>query len=169
MSTPDLFAPFAEALGQEREFCELFPTHDQLNPQLVLWLCWLNRCGLQLARTGLEEAVAVVAGDNTALLAHLRAAEAKLAGPARFTRVQQNLMQKHISAARTALERVLQQRLQDLTPRLAVADAAEDALSLFDYFSELGVEDPASAASSLLQMAREYLPYAVQPLAQPQY
>lgn len=168
MSTPVLLADFAESLGGEREFFELLPTHDRLHPQLVFWLCWLDRLGHQAARAGLGEAVAIVAGENADLLEHLRAAETNLAGRARFTRVQQNLIQKHVGAARAALERVLQQRLQDLTPRLPLADAAEDALSLFDYFYELGVENAATCASALLQVARGHsLEHKAEPLIQP--
>lgn len=168
MSTPELFVDFAEALGQDLQFRQLLPTHGQLHPQIVLWLCWVDRRGGGIARSGLQEAQAVVAGDNVTLLEHLCAAEANLDGPARFTRVQQNLIRKHIGAARSALERVLQQRLQDLTPRLAPANASDESLSLFDYFSELGLEDPATSASALLQLARQHtFTRKAEPLVQP--
>lgn len=144
---------FATSLMQNEDFMAALPPLP-INPQLIIWLCWLDQSGIELECSELTKALEIVGGDNQPLLIHLINSYHSATAIERMTRVQKNLIVKHIEAAKTALERVLQQRLQDLTPRLDRSAANEDALSLFDYLAQCNLDNFGSVARQLLDIAR---------------
>lgn len=114
---------------------------------LVMWLCWLHTNDIHLERAALVQAQNVVGGVNQRMLTGMRELRAELLAGSSFTRVQEQLIRKHILNAELAIEKILLQRLQDLTSRLPRADDGEDHLSLFDYLSELSIENSGEVAA----------------------
>src|SRR5690606_40160606 len=107
---------------------------------MILWLCWLDFNRIHLSPATLDEALNIIGGSNQELLGGLRELRSKLIASSNFTRVQEQLVRKHILAAELAIEKILLQRLQDLTSRLSPVGPEEECLSLFDYLDRFPIE-----------------------------
>lgn len=140
---------------------ELQDVHSA-NVCVVLWLCWLDSSDIRLERSELTQALNIVGGMNHELLSGLRDLRSKLIAGSGFTRVQEQLVRKHILAAELAIEKVLLQRLQDLTSRLSRAASDEDCLTLFDYLDCLGVSDSGELAAVFLEHSRNFTSESVE-------
>lgn len=126
------------------------------NVNTILWLCWLDSNRLHIPPAVLDEAVAIVGGINQELLSGLRELRTKLIASSSFTRVQEQLVRKHILAAELAIEKVLLQRLQDLTSRQNPVGPEEECLSLFDYLDRFAIERSGQVAAYFLEEGRQF-------------
>lgn len=126
------------------------------NIDIVLWLCWLHERGRHINSEGLSEALRIVGGINQELLNGLRELRAQLTASSSFTRVQEQLVRKHMLAAELAIEKVLLQRLQDLTERLPVIAEDGASVTLFDYLDSLGSDRAGAIAAELLASSRAF-------------
>lgn len=126
------------------------------NVNTILWLCWLDSNRLHIPPAVLDEAVAIVGGINQELLSGLRELRTKLIASSSFTRVQEQLVRKHILAAELAIEKVLLQRLQDLTSRQNPVGPEEECLSLFDYLDRFAIERSGEVAAYFLEEGRQF-------------
>ncbi len=129
------------------------------NVNLILWFAWMDATHQHLNRSSLDDAQNIVRGDNHCnqlLLNSLRQAREFLADDCNFTRVQAQLIHKHILAAELAVEKVLMQRLQDFTSRSPRAENGVEVLSLFDYFALINMPNPAQRAARLLEKSRSW-------------
>lgn len=129
------------------------------NISLILWLAWLDASRRQLNRKALEEAQQIVWGqdqNNQRLLNQLRQTRTLLSDYCSFTRVQCQMINKHLLAAELAVEKVIMQRLQDFAARSERADNGVEVLSLFDYFALINVPNPAQRAARLIEKSRSY-------------
>lgn len=120
---------------------------------VILWLCWLHAQGVRLDRQTLAQAKNIVSGVNLRVLSALRELRAEVSTSHSFTRVQEQLIRKHMLNAELAIEKILLQRLQDLTCCLPIVGVDEEHLSLFDYLSELSVPDSGESAAFFLDRA----------------
>lgn len=148
-SLNDLY-DFAVRLYQDESVstqCLDLQDSDGASVNVVLWLCWLHANEIKLRPSALTQALNVVGGVNLRLLSGLRELRNELRASDSFTRVQEQLIRKHILSAELAIEKIMLQRLQDLTNYLPVAGADEDHLTLFDYLSHLRVTDSGEKAS----------------------
>ncbi len=127
-----------------------------VNVDTLLWLCWLDTNRIHLPPAALDEALAIVGGINQELLLGLRELRGKLIASSSFTRVQEQLVRKHILAAELAIEKVLLQRLQDLTSRLVPVGAEDECLSLFDYLDRFAIERSGQIAAYFLDEGRQF-------------
>ncbi len=126
------------------------------NVNTILWLCWLDSNRLHIPPAVLDEAVVIVGGINQELLSGLRELRTKLIASSSFTRVQEQLVRKHILAAELAIEKVLLQRLQDLTSRQNPVGPEEECLSLFDYLDRFAIERSGEVAAYFLEEGRQF-------------
>lgn len=126
------------------------------NVDMVLWLCWIDSNRLHIQPSALDEALAIVGGINQELLGGLRELRGKLIASSSFTRVQEQLVRKHILGAELAIEKVLLQRLQDLTSRLTPVGPEEECLSLFDYLDRFAIERSGQVAAYFLEEGRQF-------------
>lgn len=124
---------------------------------IILWLCWLDANQIFIKQESLKAALDIVGGVNQELLDYLREARAQLLAASSFTRVQDKLISKHIVSAELAIEKVLLQRLQDLTSRLEKIDVNEESLSLFDYLDSLTLDESGETSANLLEHSRAYM------------
>ncbi|MEY4589487.1 MAG: hypothetical protein RL497_1563 [Pseudomonadota bacterium] len=130
--------------GVERH-CRLLQDESFANINLVLWLTWLQDQAIYLEKEALFEAedlIGEISGEVVALLRHVRQ---RIKHIGHFTRVQEQLIGKHILQAELSVEKILLERLQDLTGRLPrIQDPACEPLLLRDYLSHLQVPSPAA-------------------------
>lgn len=124
---------------------------------LVLWLCWLDARKIYIDKSVLVKAQAIVGGVNLELLSHLRAARTQLLQATTFTKVQNKLITKNICSAELAIEKILLQRLQDLTSRLDRIEPDAERLNLFDYLDSITPEDSGAISADLLDHSRNYV------------
>ena len=135
---------------------------------LILWFAWMDATHQHLNRRSLDEAQDIVRGNshcNQLLLNSLRQAREFLADDCNFTRVQAQLIHRHILAAELAVEKVLLQRLQDFTSRSPRAENGVEVLSLFDYFALINMPNPAQRAARLLEKSRSWFAAVTQSAA----
>lgn len=124
---------------------------------LILWLCWIDAADLGVRRADLPQAQGIVAGVNRELLTGLRELRSQLIASSSFTRVQEQLIRKHILSAELAIEKVLLQRLQDLTARLVPSQEEEELLSLFDYLETLDMDNCGEVSALFLERSRAFV------------
>lgn len=145
-----------EFYGDERIKNKCLDLQDiyDANVNVVLWLCWLDVNRIQVERAALVQAQNIIGGINRELLTGLRELRAQLIASSSFTRVQEQLIRKHMLNAELAIEKILLQRLQDLTVRLPITDAEDEYLTLFDYLSGLNIDDSGEVAAYFLEQLR---------------
>lgn len=124
---------------------------------LILWLCWLDAANIAVRRGDLPQAQGIVAGVNRELLSGLRELRSQLIASSSFTRVQEQLIRKHILSAELAIEKVLLQRLQDLTARLVPCQGEEELISLFDYLETLDMDNCGEVSALFLERSRAFV------------
>lgn len=125
---------------------ELQESH-KLSVNLLLWLCWLHAHNIELEPIALVQGKNIVGGVNVDLLTALREARTEIVASCSFTRVQEQLIKKHILNAELAIEKIILQRLQDVTTRLPKAENAESRLTLLDYLQEAELEQAEAEAT----------------------
>lgn len=126
------------------------------NVDMILWLCWLDSNRIHLPPATLDEALTIVGGVNQELLGGLRELRNTLIASSNFTRVQEQLVRKHLLAAELAIEKILLQRLQDFTSRLSSVGPEEECLSLFDYLDRFAIERSGQVAAYFLDEGRQF-------------
>ncbi len=148
---------FATCLYQQeavKETCLRLQDSAGASVNVILWLAWLASTNVRLKPAALSQALQAIGTDHLELVKSLRQARTHLKSANNFTRVQSQMIRKHILAAELSAEKVMLQRLQDLTQRLPKADAAEECLTLFDYLQSLNLSNAAEQASALLEHSR---------------
>lgn len=124
-------------------YCRYLQDEAFANVNLVLWLAWLQDQAIYLEKEALfqaEDLIGEISGEVVALLRHVRQ---RMKHVGHFTRVQEQLIGKHILQAELCVERILLERLQDLTGRLSrIQDPACEPLFLRDYFAHLQLPTP---------------------------
>ncbi len=133
--------------------------HHYANINIILWLCWLDNEEIHLHQTALDEGIDLIGeitGEIVTLLRHAREQTIKIGG---FSRTQEQVIGKNILQAEIAVEKILLERLQEMTNKLKkIQDAGTDPLSLFDYLLSLRVPEPAATAGELLNAERQANP-----------
>lgn len=145
---------YSDDLVKER--CLQLQESHGASVDLILWLCWLHAQRIGLEPIALKQGENIVGGVNQELLQQLRAARTQLVSSCSFTRVQEQLIRKHVLNAELAIERILLQRLQDISARLPKAEAPAPQLSLLDYLQALKVEEPEAIAAFMIEQVEEY-------------
>lgn len=135
--------------------CRDLQDHHYANINLILWLCWLDKQNIYLNKNALDSAIDLIGEITGEVVTLLRHARAQLKAIGHFTRVQEQLIGRHILQAEIAVEKILLERLQDLTGRLSRIESSHiEPLSLFDYLSSLEVKDAGAVAAECLAAGR---------------
>ena len=139
------FACRIYACAGVEQHCRFLQDEAFANINLVLWLAWLQDQAIYLEKEALfeaEELIGEISGEIVALLRHVRQ---RIKHVGHFTRVQEQLIGKHILQAELSVEKILLERLQDLTGRLPrIQDPACEPLLLRDYLAHLHMPTPAT-------------------------
>jgi uncharacterized protein (TIGR02444 family) len=156
------FACRIYACPSVESYCRSLQDEAFANVNLVLWLGWLQDQAIYLEKSALLEAedlIGEISGEVVALLRHVRQ---RIKQIGHFTRVQEQLIGKHVLQAELSVEKILLERLQDLTGRLSrIKDPACEPLLLRDYLTHLQVPSPAAgeiAFFNLLEQELQLLP-----------
>lgn len=133
---------------------DLQDTH-YANINIILWLCWLDKHNIYLNKKALDSAIDLIGEITGEVVTLLRQARVQMKAIGHFTRVQEQLIAKHILQAEIAVEKILLERLQDLTGRLARIEGQHiEPLSLFDYLVSLEVPDAGAVGAEFLAAGR---------------
>jgi uncharacterized protein (TIGR02444 family) len=143
--------------GVER-YCRVLQDEAFANVNLVLWLAWLQDQAIYLEKEALfqaEDLIGEITGEVVALLRHVRQ---RIKHIGHFTRVQEQLIGKHILQAELSVEKILLERLQDLTGRLSrIQDPACEPLLLRDYLHHLQMPTPAAEEVKFFDLLEQEL------------
>lgn len=132
----------------------------QANINIMLWCCWLQREDIRLSVNLLDEVLVTIDALSLQTVAKLREVRRVLEQSGSFTKVQALSVKKHILHAELMIEKVLLQRLQDLTCRFLEATvykqmcAHDSTLDLEHYLSFINVPEAHKHAALLLNMCR---------------
>lgn len=99
------------------------------NINIILWCCWLENEELDLSVNWLDEVLITIDSVSQQTVAKLREVRRLLKSSGNFTKVQALSINKHILNAELMIEKVLLNRLQDLTQRFVEANSQEMAFT----------------------------------------
>lgn len=151
------FAVGLYSVDAVKQQCLGLQESQSVSVNLVLWLCWLDARKICIDKSALATAQDIVGGANLELLTALRDARTRLLQETTFTRVQGKLISKQICAAEVAIEKILLQRLQDLTSRLDRIEPNDEVLNLFDYLDSVSPVESGTVSAELLDHSRNYV------------
>lgn len=129
------------------------------NVSIILWCCWLELEGIHLSAAWLDDVLVTIDTVSIQTVAKLRSVRKMLQESGGFTKVQSSSIKKHILNAETMIEKVLLQRLQDLTCRFLESKDYKrlrdgQSLSLEYYLSFIGVKNARENAELMLTACR---------------
>lgn len=131
------------------------------NVNILLWCCWLESENIRLSTKLLEDVLITIDTVSLQTVAKLREVRRALLESGGFTKVQALSVKKHILNAELMVEKVLLQRLQDLTCRFLESkdyknsDTDQRVLDLLYYLDFIGVKDSMNIAQELLGVCRQ--------------
>ncbi|VUD53650.1 hypothetical protein TDB9533_01877 [Thalassocella blandensis] len=128
------------------------------NVNIMLWSCWLEHEGIRLPQSCLSDVTQIIDEVSHETVDKLREVRRFLKTSKHFTKVQALGIRKHILSAELVIEKVLLQRLQDLTCRfLETLTLAPDetALDLHFYLQSLDIPAAKNKAEILLRACAE--------------
>jgi len=130
------------------------------NVNIILWCCWLEMEGIELSVNWLDDVLITIDSVSLQTVAKLREVRRMLVESGSFTKVQALSIKKHIMNAELMIEKVLIQRLQDLTCRFIESRELEGdhsdkhCLDLEYYLTFIGVHEPRKNAGLMLNACR---------------
>jgi uncharacterized protein (TIGR02444 family) len=129
-----------------KECCLDLQNSHLANVNMVLWCCWLEATGIRLAPEVLPEVRSTIDAISQQTVVKLREVRAALVESGAFTRVQASLVKKHILSAELLVEKILLQKLQDMTSKYVEIkhlqpEEASRALGPEAYLRALGVPE----------------------------
>lgn len=125
------------------------------NVNIVLWCCWLMSQSICIPASCLTEVLIGVDSVSQMTVSKLRSVRAALKNSSGFTRVQVLSITKHILKAELVTEKILLNRLQDLTKgfvesRLGLL-SVDEQLDLRYYLDFLGIPNADALSESVLE------------------
>lgn len=127
---------------------------------VVLWLCWLASGNVELKPAALPQAQQLVEPINHNLLRPLRQLRGAALSDAALTETEMPPVRERLLSAELAIEELVLQRLEQLTPQLPTATQGGQNLTLHTYLSTLHGFKPGqayAAAQQLLATLNDYL------------
>ncbi|PCK09744.1 MAG: TIGR02444 family protein [Alteromonadaceae bacterium] len=125
------------------------------NVNIVLWCCWLASRGIRLPASCLTDVLIGVDSVSQMTVSKLRSVRAALKTSTGFTRVQVQSITKHILKAELVAEKILLNRLQDLTKGFVESKAGslgdDGLLDLRYYLDFLGIPSADALSESMLE------------------
>lgn len=127
---------------------------------VILWLCWLAAGNVALTPAALPQAQQMVEPINHNLLRPLRQLRGAAVLAAALTETEKPLVRERLLSAELAMEQLVLQRLEQLTPQLPAATQGGQSLTLLTYLSTLHGFAPGQAHAAgqrLLTSLSDYL------------
>lgn len=130
------------------------------NVNIILWCCWLEVEDIHLSADWLDDVLITIDSVSLQTVSKLRAVRKMLKESGSFTKVQALSIKKHILNAEMMIEKVLLQRLQDLTCRFLESKDYKNfakegkKLNLEYYLEFIGVADARKSAGLMLNTCR---------------
>ena len=140
---------------QIEQYCIELQDQRQANVNIMLWCCWLDANDIVLSCNILDDVLISIDSISQQTVVKLREARRALISSSAFTKVQASLVKKHILAAEIMLEKILIQKLQDMTCKFLESrdytfeQGHDPRLDLEYYLSFLGVVDAKNKAAYL--------------------
>lgn len=143
------FAVKTYSSPQVEELSLSLQNNHQANINVLLWCQWLQEEKICIARDALPDVLEIIDTVSKKTVTRLREVRRELKELGGFTRVQAEMISKHILNAELMVEKVLLHRLQDLTRRfIEVMPDSESPLRLVDYLEYLKVPSAAKVAEN---------------------
>ncbi len=143
------FAVKTYASPRVEELCLFLQDNHQANVNVLLWCQWLQEESIHIAKEALPDVLEIIDTVSQKTVVRLRDVRRELKELGGFTRVQAEMISKHILNAELMVEKVLLHRLQDLTRRfIEVMPDSESPLRLVDYLEHLNVPSSASVVEN---------------------
>lgn len=113
------------------------------NINIIFWCVWLEVNEIDISKETIDDVLIAVDSVSQTTASKVRELRKHIKSTELFTRVQTKMICKHLSGAELLIEKILIQRLQDLSERFAeVMPDSFDPMSLEFYLEFLGI--PAS-------------------------
>ncbi len=111
---------FAEQLYSEpgvEKWCLSLQDEYHVNVNILLWSFWLQKENLHISSYWLDDVLISIDTTSQITIGRLREIRRMIKNSSDFTKVQSQQVCKHILSAEISAERILLQRLQDLSAR----------------------------------------------------
>ncbi len=138
------------------------------NVNIILWCCWLDSEGLYLPVAWMDEVLISIDTVSMQTVAKLREVRRALLQTGSFTKVQAQHIKKHILKAELLVEKLLLQRLEDLTWKFLLSqdnpqggDKTAQNIDLFYYLDFIGVPNARANSALMLGACRREMPVPV--------
>lgn len=128
------------------------------NINIALWCTWLELNHIEISKETIDDVLIAVDSVSQTTVSKVREIRRHMKHAELFTRVQTKLILKHLLNAELMIEKILIQRLQDLSERFAeVMPDAFDPLSLEAYLEFMGIPDSHQEAQTILSLCKAQL------------
>jgi len=165
-----VFAERVYAIPEVKDWCISLQNEYYVNVNILLWTFWLQEEKIKISSFWLEDVLIAIDTTSQVTVGRLRDVRRAIKASTSFTRVQSQLVCRHILNAEISAERIFLQRLQDLTSKFlestspyqqdagqqdsgtAKLGAADDELDLITpehYLDFLGVSDTFTPVSEI--------------------
>jgi uncharacterized protein (TIGR02444 family) len=130
-----------------------------LNVNIILWCCWLEREDIRISVAHFDDILINIDSVSQQTVSKLRDVRRVLQQSGNFTKVQALSIKKHILNAEFLMEKVLVQRLQDLTtrflecPEAAIAAKSSNICVEF-YLKYIDIPDAEEIAGKVLRACK---------------
>lgn len=124
------------------------------NVNIILWSCWIEAENIQIPQICLAEVMQIIDEVSRDTVDKLREVRKLLRTSKHFTKVQALGIRKHILNAELVVEKVLMQRLQDLTCRFLETKTLgprDTPLDVAFYLQMLNIPDAETKALTLTE------------------
>ncbi len=149
------FANRVYAVPQVETITRQLQDQYHANINIILWCCWLVAASLRLSSSWLDDVLINIDTVSQMTVNKLREVRSLLKESEKFSKVQTQSISKHILTAELMVEKVLLNRLQDLTQRFVEADKTRVEsfdnlpMSLYYYLSFLNIPEAKKYAQSI--------------------
>lgn len=142
-----------------KNICLQLQNEYHANVNIILWCGWLRTESITLNPAHLNDVLISIDSLSQMTVGRLRDVRCLIKESACFTRVQSQLINKHILNAEITAEKIFLQRLQDLTARFLEADTCNSfegiGLNLEYYLEFLNVSDAQDMARLMEVLVNE--------------
>ena len=138
------FAENLYAKPEVEKWCLSLQDAYHVNVNILLWCFWLQKEELRISRYWLEDVLISIDTTSQLTINRLREVRQMIKKSSDFTKVQSKQVCKHILNAEISAERILLQRLQDLSLKFLEAESFpqnRDLITPEYYLGFLGVKN----------------------------
>ncbi len=128
------------------------------NVNIALWCTWLELNHIEISKETIDDVLIAVDSVSQTTVSKVREIRQHIKRAELFTKVQTKLILKYLLNTELMIEKILIQRLQDLSERFAeVMPDSFDPLSLEAYLEFMDIPDAYQQAQTILSLCKEQL------------